>query len=154
MRVATGIAIIIAASATMAQGQSICDQQAKAAFQEYKGGAPPGTSDYQSHYSKALNKCFILIKQMSELNGQPVMATELYDAIERRVLASYIQLTKEAKEYLRTCELTPTLQEKETICASKQEFDAFVSKYMEQYTIGFDAPMVSQKFSRSASQIL
>ena len=137
MRVATGIAIIIAASATMAQEQSAqeqatCAEQAKAAFQEYKGGAPPGTSDYQSHYSKALNKCFILIKQMSELNGQPVMATELYEVIERRVLASYIQLTKEGKEYLRNCELTPTLQEKETICASKQEFDAFVSKYMEQ----------------------
>ena len=68
MRVATGIAIIIAASTTMTQGQSlqeqeICAQQAKAAFQEYKGGAPPGTSDYQSHYNKALNKCFILINQ-------------------------------------------------------------------------------------------
>ena len=137
MRVATGIAIIIAASATMAheqsaQEQATCAEQAKAAFQEYKGGAPPGTSDYQSHYSNALNKCFILIKQMSELNGQPIMASELYDVIERRVLASYIQLTKEATEYLRNCELTPTLQEKETICASKQEFGAFVSKYMEQ----------------------
>jgi hypothetical protein len=117
MRVATGIAIIVATGTTMAQGQSpeeqtICAQQAKAAFQEYKGGAPPGTSDYQSHYNKALNKCFILIKQMSELNGQPVMATELYDAIERRVLASYIHLTKEGKEYLRNCELTPTLQDR------------------------------------------
>ena len=137
MRVATGIAIIIAASATMAKGQSlqeeaICAEQAKATFQEYKAGAPPGTSDYQSHYNKALNKCFILIKQMSELNGQPVMATELYHVIERRVLASYIQLTKEGKEYLRNCELTPTLQEKETICGSKQKFDAFVAKYMEQ----------------------
>ena len=76
----------------MAQGQlledqAICAQQAKAAFQEYKGGAPPGTSDYQSHYNKALNKCFILIKQMSDLNKQPVMATELYDVIERRMLA-------------------------------------------------------------------
>ena len=75
MRVATGIAIIIAASATMAheqsaQEQATCAEQAKAAFEEYKGGAPPGTSDYQSHYSNALNKCFILIKQMSELNGQ------------------------------------------------------------------------------------
>jgi hypothetical protein len=138
MRVATGIAIIVAAGATMAQGQSlqdqaICAEQAKAAFQDYKGGAhPPGFSDYKSHYNQALNKCFILINQKSELNGQPVMATELYDAIERRGLASYIQLTMEGKQYLRNCELTPTLQEKETICASKQEFDAFVSKYMEQ----------------------
>ena len=60
------------------------------------------------------------------------MVTELYDAVERRWLASYTQLTKEGKEYLLNCELKPTLQEKETICKSKQEFDAFVSKYMEQ----------------------
>jgi hypothetical protein len=137
MRVATGIAIIIAASATMALGQSLqeqatCAQQAKAAFQDYKEGAPPGFSDYQSHYNKELNKCFILINQKSELNGQPVMAIELYDAVERRWLASYTQLTKERREYLLNCELKPTSQEKETICKSKQEFDAFVSKYMEQ----------------------
>ncbi len=82
MRVAIGIAIIIAASTTMAQEQSleeqaICAEQAKAAFQEYKGGAHPlGFSDYQSHYNQTLNKCFILINQRSELNGQPVMATD------------------------------------------------------------------------------
>jgi len=133
MRVAIGIALIIAASATIAQGQSLqeqatCAQQAKAAFQDYKEGAPPGFSDYQ----KALNKCLILINQKSELNGQPVMATDLYDAVERRWLASYTQLTKEGKEHLLNCELKPTLQEKETICKSKHEFDAFVSKYMEQ----------------------
>jgi hypothetical protein len=99
MRVATGIAIIIVASVTMAQGQSLqeqatCAEQAKAAFQDYKEGAPPGFSDYQSHYNKTLNKCFILINQKSNLNGQPVMVTELYDAVERRWLASYTQLTK------------------------------------------------------------
>ena len=137
MRVATGIAIIIVTSATMAQGQSLqeqanCAQHAKAAFQDYKEGAPPGFGDYQIHYNKTLNKCFILINQKSKLNGQPVMVTELYDAVERRWLASYTQLTKEGKEYLLNCELKPTSQEKETICKSKQEFDAFISKYMEQ----------------------
>src|SRR6516165_12782808 len=70
--------------------------------------------------------------QKSELNGQPIMAIELHDAVERRWLASYTQLTKERKEYLLNCELKPTSQKKETICKSKQEFDAFVSKYMEQ----------------------
>ena len=129
--------MVVAASATMAQGQSpqeqpTCAQQAEAAFQEYRRGAPRGSSDYQSHYNKTLNKCFILVKQMSEVNKHPLMATELYDAIERSVLASYIQLTKEGKEYLLNCELKPTLQEKEAICKSKLEFDAFVSKYMEQ----------------------
>jgi len=54
MRVATGIALIVAASTTMAQGQSLqeqatCARQAKAAFQDYKEGASPGFSDYQSH---------------------------------------------------------------------------------------------------------
>ena len=44
MRVATGIALIVAASTTMAQGQSLqeqatCAQQAKAAFQDYKEGS-------------------------------------------------------------------------------------------------------------------
>jgi hypothetical protein len=136
MRVATGIAIIIATIATMAQGQSLqeatCARQAKAAFQDYKDGAPPGVSDYQSHYNKELNKCLVLIKQKSELNGQPVMSTELHDAIERHWLASYAQLTKGGKEYLLNCELKPTSQEKETICKSKQEFDAFVAKYMQE----------------------
>ena len=120
MRMATGITLIIAASATMAQGQSLqeqmtCAQQAKAAFQDYKEGASPGSSDYQSHYNKALNKCLILINQKSELNGQPVMATELHDAVERRWVASYTQLTKEGKEYLLNCELKPTSQEKENL---------------------------------------
>ena len=138
MRAATGITIIIFAATPLAakgqplQEQATCAQQAKAAFQDYKGGAPPGFSDYQSHYNKELNKCFILINQKSELNRQPVMATELYDAVERRWLASYTQLTKEGKAYLLNCELKPTSQEKEAICKSKQEFDAFVSKYMEQ----------------------
>ena len=62
MRVATGITLIIAASATMAQGQSLqkqatCAQQAKAAFKDYKEGAPLGFSGYQSRYNKVLNKC-------------------------------------------------------------------------------------------------
>ena len=88
MRVATGIALIITASTTMAQGQSLqeqatCAQQAKAAFQDYKEGAPPGFSEYHSHYNKELKKCLILINQKSELNGQPVMAIELHDAVER-----------------------------------------------------------------------
>ena len=69
---------------------------------------------------------------MGELNGQPLLSVELYDAIERRGFASYTQITKGVgKEYQLGCELKPTLLE-ETICGSKQEFDAFVSKYMEQ----------------------
>jgi len=120
MRVATGIALIITASATMAQGQSLqeqatCAQQAKAAFRDYKEGAPPGFSEYHSHYNKELKKCLILINQKSELNGQPVMATELHDAVERRWVASYTQLTKEGKEYLLNCELKPTSREKENL---------------------------------------
>jgi hypothetical protein len=60
------------------------------------------------------------------------MSADLYDAIERREFASYIQFQgKEYKEFPPYCELKPISQE-ETICSSKQEFDAFVSKFMEQ----------------------
>ena len=38
------------------------------------------------------------------------MVTDLYDAIERRGLASYSQLTKEGKENLLNCELKPRKQ--------------------------------------------
>jgi len=38
------------------------------------------------------------------------MVTDLYDAIERRGLASYSQLTTEGKENLLNCELKPRKQ--------------------------------------------
>jgi len=70
----------------MAQGQSLqeqatCAPQAKAVFQQYEVGVPPRFIDCQSHYNKEPNKCVVLFNQMSELNGPPVTAADLY--IER-----------------------------------------------------------------------
>jgi len=47
------------------------------------------------------------------------MVTDLYDAIERRGLASYSQLTKEGKENLLNCELKPRKQFAKLICKTK-----------------------------------
>jgi len=60
---------------------------------------------------------------------------QLTDAFERRIFATYGWTSQAGKKYWevppRTCELTPTSHE--TInCSSKEEFDAFVAKYMEQ----------------------
>ena len=72
------------AEGAIQSGPGLSGASRTAAFQDYKEGAPPGFSEYHSHYNKELKKCLILINQKSELNGQPVMATELHDAVERR----------------------------------------------------------------------
>jgi hypothetical protein len=123
------------------QEQSICAKQAKIAFEEWNASRnkvpdlKPFNGDYQSHYNSKLNKCLILIEGIDEMNGQILTSATLMDAFERRVFAHYLWETKEGKKYWEVpptaCELIPTSQEK-TDCSSKEEFDAFVAKYMEQ----------------------
>ena len=131
-----GLAIIIAAnSALVAQAQSIqeqadCAKQAEKAFQDYASGAAPGqkflTRDYQSHYNQKLNKCLILINEIFESDGHAGSSAALLDAFEGRVFASYFFSGKKRAD----CQLTPLI--KTTFCLSRDEFDRFVSKYMEQ----------------------
>jgi hypothetical protein len=64
-----------------------------------------------------------------EWTSKSISAAELFDAFERRQFANF--LSREDKERLY-CTLTPRPQET-TYFSSRAEFDAFVSKYMEQY---------------------
>jgi len=129
---------VAAVQAQSLQEQAICAQQAKTAFQDYNNvGSVPGfkllTSNYQSHYNTKLNKCLVLITEMSEMDGQLITSEDLLDAFEHREFADYIWQTKEGKNVSSAppyCTLTPKMQQ-EKAC-SKEEFDAFVSKYMEQ----------------------
>jgi hypothetical protein len=112
-------------SAQSLQEQFICAKQAKVAFEKYdadsKGAAPnlELSSEYQSHYNPKLNKCFIDI----ETAGIGFRSAVLMDAFEQRIYAAY------DTDY--NCDLTPTSQDKRT-CSSKDEYDAFVAKYMEE----------------------
>ena len=124
MRVGVGIAIIVIASSTlMARGQSlqeqdICAKQAESTVAQLLGQGGNDGGRYQSHYNTKLKKCLLLF-DLSNLSAI------LIDASERRPFAYYLGLPPV------TCELTPPFQEK-TSCSSKEEFDAFVAKYMEE----------------------
>lgn len=136
------VGIIIATSTVTAQGQSPadqinCGQQAQKAFHNHNNTAARVSpelvgSNYRSHYSKKIGKCLILINEVHEKNGQMFITDSLSDAIERRELASFVLSTENGKlGTLAQCQLSPTFQEI-AICSSRAEFDAFVSKYMEQ----------------------
>ena len=127
------IAITSNASARSPQAQALCAKQAETAYQAYNNaGSVPGfrveSSSHQSHYNKKLNKRLILVDQMFQYNGETSVTAQLFDAFERRVFAKYVL---NLNSNFRDCELTPTLDKREK-CSSKNEFDAFVDKYMEE----------------------
>ena len=130
------VASILANGPAVAQSlkkQAACAAQAEIFYRAYNNIRPtPGfkleSEDYQSHYNTKLNKCLILINETSEYKGLVVISAELDDAFERRTFANYVLNLKTNTQY---CHLTPTL-DKTVPCSSRQEFDSFVAKYMQQ----------------------
>ena len=127
------IAFASNASAKSPQEQALCAKHAETAYQAYNNagsvlGFKVESSWHQSHYNKKLNKCLILVDQMYQYNGETSITAQLLDAFERRVFAKY---TLNLNNNFKNCELTPTLGKREK-CSSKNEFDAFVDKYMEE----------------------
>ena len=120
-------------SARSPNEQEICAKLAEKAYQAYNNaGSVPGSkvesSWHQNHYNKKLNKCLILVDQMYQHNEETTITAQLFDAFERRVFANYVlNLDNNFKD----CELTPTLDQRVS-CSSKNAFDAFVDKYMEE----------------------
>jgi hypothetical protein len=145
MRIRLGLLCLLltatAASAQSLEQQAICAKQAKIAFEDYNADytnykiPKPATIDYHSHYNTKLNKCLIDIEGTEPIGQELITSAILMDAFKRRVYASYQWSTKPNKKYWEVppiiCELTPTSHEK-TNCSSKDEYDAFVAKYMEE----------------------
>jgi hypothetical protein len=148
MRLVVFAAIITIIGNAMALGQSlqqqeICAKQAKAYFQEYSAddqklsnaGYKPLNNDYQSHYNVKLNKCLILVETSAQEGQEFHTSIQLVDAFERRIFATYGWTSRPGKKYWEVpptlCELAPTSHET-TNCSSREEFDALVSKYMEE----------------------
>ena len=143
MRIRLGILCLLltatTASARSLEQQAICAKQAKVAFEEYSAdpkssGPKKLTNDYESHYNPKLNRRLMAI-QTTELMGKETYVTALLmDAFQRHVYAAFNWLSHEGKEYGEApiiCQLTPTSQT-QTHCSSKDEYDAFVAKYMEE----------------------
>ena len=140
-----GFAVIVIATGSV-RGQSlddqeICAKQAKVAFDGYysaRGSAiKPISVDYRSRYNPKLNRCFVFIRTSDIVGNQIVTGAVLIDAFERRIYASYSFTSPETnKKYVAIgpqlkCVLAP-LDQAQTPCSSKEEFDTFVAKYMEK----------------------
>jgi hypothetical protein len=140
-----GFAVMVIATGSV-RGQSlgdqeVCAKQAKVAFDGYysaRGSAiKPISVNYRSHYNPKLNRCFVSIQTSDMVGNQSVTGAVLIDAFERRIYASYSFTSPELnKKYVGigtqlSCVLAP-LGQAQTLCSSKEEFDVFVTKYMEQ----------------------
>jgi hypothetical protein len=126
------LAAVTVAHAQSLQEQTICASQAGKAYRADYVAPVPGmkleTSNFQSHYNTKLNKCLMLTNQIIEYSGQTTMTAQLSDVIERHVFADY---SLNMKNNIMVCQLTPTL-DKTMNCSSRDEFNSFVAKYMEQ----------------------
>lgn len=75
--------------------------------------------DYESHYNKKLDKCFIFIKRGGFMEKEETF--ELVNTLEGRTLARYQEYNKE----MYYCVIGVTE------CFSKQEFDSYVLPFMQ-----------------------
>jgi hypothetical protein len=148
MRTTVGVAIIVIASSVMAWGQSLqeqdmCAKQARSTFQEdwqnpnekLPANVTTVSQSYQSHFNTKLKKCLVLIECTLSQGGELTTSAQLMDAYERRMYAYYFRSSNLTEEFWQAitsnCEMTRSFQEK-THCTSREEFDAFVAKYMEE----------------------
>jgi hypothetical protein len=133
MRAAIGVAIIIIGLGSLAKSQSlqeqeICAKQTPNALQYWKEkNRDQQSNDYwfQNHYNTRLKKCFVNIRY----NKSTFSAAVLIDVYEYRTYAVYFEMNTQKSNF--RCDLMPSSLEKRS-CSSKKEFDAFVSKYMEE----------------------
>ena len=137
MRIRLGVLCLLliasGASAQSLEEQAICTKQAKVVFEEHTAGHTGKdniTNDYQSHYNPKLYRCFITVEMHERKGHEFFVEALLMDAFERHVYAVYVGVSREGKEST-TCDLAPPSEE-QTHCSSKDEYDAFVAKYMEE----------------------
>jgi hypothetical protein len=116
--------------------QARCAAQARIAFTEIETQRRPeqlkyGNKDISGTFSSYLNlrltRCLILIERtFTNINGQFATETDLTDAISRHGYAFY----SDNGGKMLTCDLSPPGKTR-VICASREEFDAFTTQYME-----------------------
>jgi len=87
-------------------------------------------NNYQSHYSKSLDKCFILLISLysPKAKGEPVLWSKtLYDVFEGKSYGSLFRTQYENFNWpIKECIV------RDKICHSEGEFDALIKPYMEE----------------------
>jgi hypothetical protein len=111
--------------ATLAQ-QKMCAEQAQKIFKEDNPTRPEHaiTWEYTSHYEPRTNVCYIMTHTATVKDKGFSISYAVYDAIEGRGYASFIQIDKDVME----CDITRPGQDEEQ-CHSSDEFRTLVEKY-------------------------
>ncbi len=115
--------------------QEKCTADAKETFQDVEreyaaesrlADIQTASSTYSSHYNTKIHRCFLSISRAVSLTKETSDASYLLDT-NQRLYASYFATGGETPN----CTLMPTVR-KTTNCKTREEFDAFVTKYMEE----------------------
>ncbi len=103
--------------------QEHCSKQAQSFVDNFQMGNQQ--YNFNSHYSSRLNKCFVLIELFIDDSDKDIYQVYLYDAIEKKPYGKYAWKFP-ANSMPLICEILNTR------CKTKDEFDDFVKKYMDE----------------------
>jgi hypothetical protein len=85
-----------------------------------------GLNDYRHYYNSTLKRCLLLINKNTAMVDELSHTSYLIDT-DRRIYAVYI----ETNGQVQSCTLIQSARQT-TACKRRDEFDAFVSQYLEK----------------------
>lgn len=137
--VACTIAVVLhsTANAQSPDPQQKCSTEAKRAFEELRREydtevkglrlkVDVGLNEYRHYYNSKLKRCLLLVNKNTTMVDELSHTSYLIDT-DRRMYAVYM----ETNGQMQSCTLIQSVRQT-TACKSRDEFDAFVSQYMEK----------------------
>ena len=85
-----------------------------------------GLNDYRHSYNSKLKRCLLLVNKSTTMVDELSLTSYLIDT-DRRMYAVYM----ETNGQVQSCTLIQSVRQT-TACKSRDEFDAFVSQYLEK----------------------
>jgi hypothetical protein len=125
------------ANAQSPDNQQKCSTEAKTTFEELRREydaevkglqlkVEVGLNDYRHYYNSTLKRCLLLINKDTAMVDELSHTSYLIDT-DRRIYAVYI----ETNGQVQSCTLIQSARQT-TACKRRDEFDAFVSQYLEK----------------------
>jgi hypothetical protein len=125
------------ANAQSPDNQQKCSTEAKTTFEELRREydaevkglqlkVEVGLNDYRHYYNSTLKRCLLLINKNTTMVDELSHTSYLIDT-DRRIYAVYI----ETNGQVQSCTLIQSARQT-TACKRRDEFDAFVSQYLEK----------------------
>jgi hypothetical protein len=132
----TIVVVLSTANAQLPDPQQMCSTEAKRAFDELRREydtevkglqlkVDVGLNEYRHYYNSKLKRCLLLVNKNSTMVDETSHTSYLIDT-DRRMYAIYI----ETNGQVQSCTLIQSARQA-TACKSRDEFDGFVSQYLE-----------------------